>query len=67
MDDAAGEALDKGAKLLGISYPGAAELEKRANDGDPNAYDFPIAFPEKKEMKFSFSGLKTSCFTPSRK
>ena len=60
MDDAAGEALDKGAKLLGISYPGAAELEKRANDGDPNAYDFPIAFPEKKEMKFSFSGLKTS-------
>ena len=60
MDDAAGEALDKGAKLLGISYPGAAELEKRANDGDPNAYDFPVAFPEKKEMKFSFSGLKTS-------
>lgn len=60
MDDAAGEALDKGAKLLGISYPGAAELEKRANEGDPNAYDFPIAFPEKKEMKFSFSGLKTS-------
>jgi len=60
MDDAAGEALDKGAKLLGISYPGGAELEKRANDGDPNAYDFPIAFPEKKEMKFSFSGLKTS-------
>ena len=60
MDDATGEALDKGAKLLGISYPGAAELEKRANDGDPNAYDFPVAFPEKKEMKFSFSGLKTS-------
>ena len=60
MDDAAGEALDKGAKLLGISYPGAAELEKRANDGDPTAYDFPIAFPEKKVMKFSFSGLKTS-------
>ena len=60
MDDAAGEALDKGAKLLGISYPGGAELEKRSNDGDPNAYDFPIAFPEKKEMKFSFSGLKTS-------
>jgi N6-L-threonylcarbamoyladenine synthase len=59
-DDAAGEALDKGAKLLGISYPGAAELEKRANDGDPTAYDFPIAFPEKKVMKFSFSGLKTS-------
>jgi N6-L-threonylcarbamoyladenine synthase len=60
LDDAAGEALDKGAKLLGISYPGGAELERRAKSGDPNAYDFPIAFPGKKEMKFSFSGLKTS-------
>lgn len=60
VDDAAGECLDKGAKLLGIPYPGGAELEKRARDGNYKAYDFPRAFPRKDEMKFSFSGLKTS-------
>ena len=60
VDDAAGEALDKGAKLLGIPYPGGAELEKRAKDGDPKAFNFPQAFSGRNEMKFSFSGLKTS-------
>ena len=60
VDDAAGEALDKGAKLLGIAYPGGAVLEKRAIGGNRHAYDFPKAFPNKNEMKFSFSGLKTS-------
>ncbi|MBT3668173.1 MAG: tRNA (adenosine(37)-N6)-threonylcarbamoyltransferase complex transferase subunit TsaD [Opitutae bacterium] len=60
VDDAAGEALDKGAKLLGIPYPGGAELERRSIGGDPKAYDFPQAFPQKSDMKFSFSGLKTS-------
>jgi N6-L-threonylcarbamoyladenine synthase len=60
VDDAAGEALDKGAKLLGIPYPGAPILEKKAKNGNHRKYDFPIAFPERNKMKFSFSGLKTS-------
>ena len=60
VDDAAGEALDKGAKLLGIPYPGGAELEIKAKGGNINAYDFPQAFPSRNVMKFSFSGLKTS-------
>jgi N6-L-threonylcarbamoyladenine synthase len=60
VDDAAGEALDKGAKLLGIPYPGGAELERRAKGGNEKAYEFPQAFQAKNEMKFSFSGLKTS-------
>ena len=67
VDDAVGEALDKGAKLLGIAYPGGAELERRAMGGNPNAYPFPRAFPEKKTMKFSFSGLKTSLLYTLRK
>ena len=60
VDDAAGEALDKGAKLLGIPYPGGAKMEMIAQKGKYITYRFPQAFPEKKEMKFSFSGLKTS-------
>lgn len=60
VDDAVGEALDKGAKLLGIPYPGGAELERRSVGGNHREYDFPIAFPKKNDMKFSFSGLKTS-------
>lgn len=67
VDDAAGEALDKGAKLLGIPYPGGAEMEKRAKGGNPKAYSFPRAFPEKHVMKFSFSGLKTSLLYTLRK
>ncbi|MBL63426.1 MAG: tRNA (adenosine(37)-N6)-threonylcarbamoyltransferase complex transferase subunit TsaD [Opitutae bacterium] len=60
LDDAVGEALDKGAKLFGISYPGGAELEKLAKEGNPSSHEFPRAFPERSKMSFSFSGLKTS-------
>ncbi len=60
VDDAAGEALDKGAKLLGIPYPGGPEVEKLAIGGDATAYDFPKAIAPRNEQRFSFSGLKTS-------
>lgn len=60
VDDAAGEALDKGAKLLGLGYPGGPAIEELAAKGDPDAFAFPRAFPSRKERKFSFSGLKTS-------
>jgi len=60
VDDAAGEALDKGAKLLGMPYPGGPLIEKRATGGDPKAFSFPRAFLNSGELKFSFSGLKTS-------
>jgi N6-L-threonylcarbamoyladenine synthase len=60
VDDAAGEALDKGAKLLGLPYPGGALIEKLARDGDPSRFDFPRGIAEKSDLRFSFSGLKTS-------
>lgn len=60
VDDAAGEALDKGAKLLGMPYPGGPLIEKTAAGGNPAAYDFPRAFASSREPRFSFSGLKTS-------
>lgn len=60
VDDAAGEALDKGAKLLGLGYPGGPMIEKLAREGDPAAFAFPRAFPQRAALKFSFSGLKTS-------
>jgi N6-L-threonylcarbamoyladenine synthase len=60
VDDAAGEALDKGAKLLGMPYPGGPLIEKAAHGGNPAAYDFPRAFPQADDPRFSFSGLKTS-------
>lgn len=60
VDDAAGEALDKGAKLLGMPYPGGPLIEKQAAGADASAIAFPRAFPERSQMKFSFSGLKTS-------
>lgn len=60
VDDAAGECLDKGSKLLGIPYPGAAEMERHALKGDNKAFDFPRSIPKKDDMRFSFSGLKTS-------
>lgn len=60
-DDAAGEALDKGAKLLGLGYPGGPEIERAAEGGNPKAIDFPRGFKgQKNELRFSFSGLKTS-------
>ena len=60
VDDAAGEALDKGAKLLGMPYPGGPLIEKEAAGGNSSAFDFPRAFPSAVDFKFSFSGLKTS-------
>jgi N6-L-threonylcarbamoyladenine synthase len=60
VDDAAGEALDKGAKLLGMPYPGGPLIEQAAAGGDPRAFDFPRAFPQAGAHRFSFSGLKTS-------
>lgn len=60
VDDAAGEALDKGAKLLGLPYPGGPEVEQRAATGDAKAYNFPKAIAPRNERRFSFSGLKTS-------
>lgn len=60
IDDAAGEALDKGAKMLGFPYPGGPFIENCALQGDANAIAFPRAFPKKTDFKFSFSGLKTS-------
>lgn len=60
LDDAAGEAFDKGARLLGLPYPGGMLIEKFAKSGNPHKYNFPRAFHDTPEMKFSFSGLKTS-------
>ena len=59
-DDAAGEAFDKIAKLLGLPYPGGIEIDRLARKGDPQRYQFPKAFLEKGNLNFSFSGLKTS-------
>ena len=58
LDDAAGEAFDKGARLLGLGYPGGREIDELAKHGDPDAYDFPVA--RVPGLDFSFSGLKTS-------
>jgi N6-L-threonylcarbamoyladenine synthase len=58
VDDAAGEAFDKVAKLLGLGYPGGPEIEKHARMGDPKRFDLPRSMPESES--FSFSGLKTA-------
>ena len=59
-DDAAGEAFDKGARILGLGYPGGPEIEKLAKSGDYKSINFPRALLEKNNLEFSFSGLKTS-------
>ena len=59
-DDAAGEALDKGAKLLGLGYPGGPLIEARAAAGRPDAFRFPRGVQPNDDLTFSFSGLKTS-------
>jgi N6-L-threonylcarbamoyladenine synthase len=59
LDDAAGEAFDKGARLLGLGYPGGAALERLARDGDPDAFSFPTA-RKLPGLDFSFAGLKTA-------
>jgi N6-L-threonylcarbamoyladenine synthase len=58
VDDAAGEAFDKVAKMLGLGYPGGPEIEKRARGGDPHRFDFPRSMA--RSQNFSFSGLKTA-------
>jgi N6-L-threonylcarbamoyladenine synthase len=59
-DDAAGEALDKGAKLLGLGYPGGPLIERGAAGGKEDAFPFPRGLEQRDELDFSFSGLKTS-------
>jgi N6-L-threonylcarbamoyladenine synthase len=59
LDDAAGEAFDKGARLLGLGYPGGPAIQREAENGDPETFDFPVAMSER-GLDFSFSGLKTS-------
>jgi N6-L-threonylcarbamoyladenine synthase len=60
LDDAAGEALDKGARLLGIGYPGGPAIERLARSGDPASFEFPVAMAADPRPDFSFSGLKTA-------
>ena len=58
IDDAAGEAFDKGARLLGLGYPGGREIDRLAREGDPEAFSFPVARLD--GLDFSFSGVKTA-------
>jgi N6-L-threonylcarbamoyladenine synthase len=60
VDDAAGEAFDKVARLISLPYPGGPEIEKLARMGNPEAYGLPRSFPERDNLNFSFSGLKTA-------
>lgn len=60
LDDAAGEAFDKVAKMLSLPYPGGPEIEKLAHQGDPAAFDFPRSLLKEEHSDFSFSGLKTA-------
>jgi N6-L-threonylcarbamoyladenine synthase len=59
-DDAAGEAFDKVAAILGLGFPGGPAVEREAAGGDPRAYSFPRAFADDARLEFSFSGLKTA-------
>jgi N6-L-threonylcarbamoyladenine synthase len=58
LDDAAGEAFDKGARMLGLEYPGGPAIDRLATDGDPDAFSFPVA--RVPNLDFSFSGVKTA-------
>lgn len=60
IDDAAGEAIDKGARLLGLGYPGGPALERLAREGDRTAHRFPVGLGGREERDFSFAGVKTS-------
>ncbi len=60
VDDAAGEALDKAARLLGLGFPGGPAIERAARDGDPEAFELPVAMARDPGLEFSFSGLKTA-------
>lgn len=63
LDDAAGEAFDKSAKLLGLGYPGGPAISRMAEFGDPTAYKLPRPMLHSKNLDFSFSGLKTAVLT----
>jgi len=67
LDDAAGEAFDKGARILNLGYPGGPQIEKVAKTGNPQFVQFPRALREKANFDFSFSGLKTSLLYHTRK
>ena len=60
LDDAAGEAFDKAARLLGLGYPGGPAIQAAAEHGDPEAFDLPVSKPDSGRFDFSFSGLKTA-------
>ena len=60
LDDAAGEALDKAARLLGLGFPGGPAIQRAATDGDAGAFSFPVAMARDPGLDFSFSGLKTA-------
>jgi N6-L-threonylcarbamoyladenine synthase len=62
LDDAAGEAFDKGARLLGLGYPGGRELDDLAERGDPGRYAFPVGLKRSARPDFSFSGVKTALY-----
>ncbi|HTY57792.1 MAG TPA: tRNA (adenosine(37)-N6)-threonylcarbamoyltransferase complex transferase subunit TsaD [Bacteroidota bacterium] len=66
-DDAAGEAFDKVAKMLGLGYPGGAAIDRLAARGDPSRVKFPRSFPGEGTLDFSFSGIKTSVLYYLRK
>ncbi len=66
-DDAAGEAFDKVARILGLGYPGGPAIAKIALDGDPHRFKLPRAFLEKGSLDFSFSGLKTAVLEVARR
>ena len=67
VDDAAGEAFDKGARILGLKYPGGPEIQREAKDGDPNKFSFPRPRLKRSEYNFSFSGLKTAILYACKK
>ncbi|MDR2991242.1 MAG: tRNA (adenosine(37)-N6)-threonylcarbamoyltransferase complex transferase subunit TsaD [Burkholderiaceae bacterium] len=67
IDDAAGEAFDKSAKLLGLGYPGGPALARLADFGDPQAYALPRPLLHSGDLDFSFAGLKTAVLTQTRK
>ncbi|MBN1333869.1 MAG: tRNA (adenosine(37)-N6)-threonylcarbamoyltransferase complex transferase subunit TsaD [Synergistales bacterium] len=66
-DDAAGEAYDKAAKLMGLGYPGGPMVDKLSQEGDPSAFSLPIPLKNTTQVEFSFSGLKTAVLWEIRK
>ncbi|MBN2643850.1 MAG: tRNA (adenosine(37)-N6)-threonylcarbamoyltransferase complex transferase subunit TsaD [Desulfuromonadaceae bacterium] len=67
LDDAAGEAFDKVAKMCGLGYPGGAQIDRLARDGNVGAYDFPRPMLHQPNFNFSFSGIKTAVLTALKK